>query len=131
MRRPWANAKRCAAAEHAALATCGQLTYVAAKETAMVDQDAQDASRGAPLEARISAAQKNLIQQAAALSGHTLSEFVVASAQEAARRVIAEHEAIRLPRAEQLAFVQALLNPPEPNQRLRRAAKAYRQRAAL
>ena len=34
---------------------------------------------------------------------------------DAARRVIAEHESIRLSREEQLAFVQALLNPPEPN----------------
>ena len=48
-----------------------------------------------------------------------------------ARRVIAEHESIRLSREEQLAFVQALLNPPEPNQRLKRAAKAYRQRTGV
>ena len=81
------------------------------------------------LEARVSAAQKSLLQQAAALSGRTLSEFVVASAQDAARRVIAEHESIRLSREEQLAFVQALLSPPEPNARLKRAAKAYRQRS--
>jgi len=53
-----------------------------------------------------------------------LSEFVVTSAQDAARRVIAEHESIRLSRDEQLAFVQALLQPPEPNARLKRAAKA-------
>ncbi len=90
--------------------------------------DIPDTARDARLEARVSAAQKSLLQQAAALSGRTLSEFVVASAQDAARRVIAEHESIRLSREEQLAFVQALLNPPEPNQRLKRAAKAYRQR---
>jgi uncharacterized protein (DUF1778 family) len=42
--------------------------------------------------------------------------------------VLAEHESIRLSREEQLAFVQALLNPPQPNARLKRAAKAYRQR---
>jgi uncharacterized protein (DUF1778 family) len=41
----------------------------------------------------------------------------------AARRLKASRE-------EQLAFVQALLNPPEPNARLKRAAKAYRQRTA-
>ena len=90
--------------------------------------DTPDTTRDARLEARVSAAQKNLLQQAAALSGRTLSEFVVASAQDAARRVLAEHESIRLSREEQLAFVQALLNPQEPNARLKRAAKAYRQR---
>lgn len=94
----------------------------------MTNPDTPEATRDARLEARVSAAQKHLLQQAAALSGRTLSEFVVASAQDAARRVIAEHEAIRLSREEQSAFVQALLKPPKPNARLERAAKAYRQR---
>jgi uncharacterized protein (DUF1778 family) len=82
--------------------------------------------RDARLEARISATQKARLQQAAALSGRTLSEFVVASAQEAAARIIQEHEAIRLSRTEQVAFVNALLKPPAPPARLRRAAAAYR-----
>jgi uncharacterized protein (DUF1778 family) len=94
----------------------------------MAIQETPDTTRGARLEARVSAAQKSMLQQAAALSGRTLSEFVVASAQEAARRVIAEQESIRLSREEQSAFVQALLNPPEPNARLERAAQAYRRR---
>lgn len=97
----------------------------------MADTDTPDTARDARLEARVSAAQKSLFQQAAALSGRTLSEFVIVSAQEAARRVIAEHESIRLSREEQMAFVQALLNPPEPNARLQRAAKAYRQRTGV
>jgi uncharacterized protein (DUF1778 family) len=45
--------------------------------------------------------------------------------------VIAEHESFRLSREEQLAFVQTLLNPPSPNVRLKRAAKAYRQRTGI
>ena len=88
-------------------------------------------SRDARLEARISVEQKSVLQQAAALSGRTLSEFVVASAHEAASRVIQEHETIRLSRAEQIAFVRALLNPPTPNARLRHAAKAYRKQMGL
>lgn len=90
-----------------------------------------DKSRGARLEARISVEQKMVLQQAAALSGRTLSEFVVASAQEAASRVIQEHETIRLNRTEQIAFVSALLNPPPPNARLRKAAAAYRKQMGL
>jgi uncharacterized protein (DUF1778 family) len=97
----------------------------------MADQDVIDATRGARLEARVSAAQKALLQQAAALSGRSLSEFVVTSAQEAARRIIEEHEGIRLSRNEQRAFVKALLEPPEPNARLQRAAKEYRKRAGV
>jgi uncharacterized protein (DUF1778 family) len=68
-----------------------------------------------------------MLQQAAALSGRTLSEFVVASAQEAAAKVIEANETIRLTREEQIAFVSALLNSPPPNARLRRAAAKYRQ----
>lgn len=80
----------------------------------------------ARLEARISSEQKALFQQAALLTSRKLSEFVVASAQEAATRIIAEHETISLSREEQIRFVSALLNPPEPTDRLRQAAQQYR-----
>ena len=93
--------------------------------------DTADKSRSARLEARISADQKATLQHAASLSGRTLSEFVVASAQEAASRVIHEHAVVRLSRNEQVAFVSALLDPPEPNARLRQAAAAYRKQMGL
>lgn len=109
----------------------GHLPYIAGQERSLATQETRDTARGARLEARVSATQKSLFQQAAKLSGRTLSEFVVASAQEAARRVIEEHETIRLSRAEQRAFVQALLSPPEPSARLVRAAKAYRRRTGV
>lgn len=83
-------------------------------------------ARGARLEARISIEQKALFQQAAKLSTRTLSEFVVVSAQEAAQRIIQEHENIRLSREEQVRFVSTLLNPPEPGDRLRQAVSQYR-----
>lgn len=85
-----------------------------------------DRVRGARLEARVTVDQKVLLQRAAELSGRTLSEFVVASAQEAATKLIEEHESIRLNRKEQIAFVSALLNPTAPNARLRKAAAKYR-----
>jgi len=89
--------------------------------------DIREQGRAARLEARVTTAQKRMLQQAAALSGRTLSEFVVASAQEAAAKVIQANETIRLTREEQIAFVGALLNPQPPNARLRRAAAKYRQ----
>ena len=97
----------------------------------MQTNDATEKSRGARLEARISVKQKAVLQRAAALSGRTLSEFVVASAQDAASRVIQEHETIRLSRVEQIAFVSALLKPPAANARLRQAAAAYRKQTGL
>jgi len=85
-------------------------------------------SRDARLEARISPAQKSVLQRAAALSGRTLSEFVVATAHEAASKVIEDHELIRLSRAEQTAFVKSLLAPPASGTALRKAAAAYKKR---
>lgn len=83
-------------------------------------------TRGARLEARVSTEQKALFQQAAALSSRTLSEFVVASAQEAAARIIQTHDSIALTRDEQIRFVSALLAPPAPNAKLKKAARQYR-----
>jgi uncharacterized protein (DUF1778 family) len=93
--------------------------------------DTTDKSRSARLEARISVEQKAALQHAASLLGRTLSEFVVASAQEAASRVIQEHAVVRPSRSEQVAFVNALLDPPKPNARLRQAAAAYRKQMGL
>ena len=90
--------------------------------------EAVDRGRDARLEARVSRTQKSLLQRAAALSGRTLSEFVVASAQAAATKVIQDHDTIQLSRAEQTAFVRALLEPPSPSRRLRKAAAAYKKR---
>ncbi|CAM5461246.1 type II toxin-antitoxin system TacA family antitoxin [Eoetvoesiella caeni] len=88
-------------------------------------------TRNARLETRVSSDQKNLFQRAAALSGRTLSEFVIDSTQEAAARIIKEHEIIRLTREEQEAFVTALLSPAAPGSRLHQAAKNYRMKTGL
>jgi len=79
------------------------------------------------LEARLSATQKELIQQAALLEGTTLSDFVVRSASEEARRIVEKHTSIELSLKDSQAFVEALLNPPEPNERMIAAAQKYKQ----
>ena len=89
--------------------------------------ESDPSTRASRLEARVSVAQKTMLQRAAALSGRTLSEFVVASAQEAAKKLIDQNSTIRLSREEQIAFVAALLKPGKPVARLHRAAVAYRQ----
>lgn len=96
----------------------------------MATESTETSGRGrvARLEARVTDAQKARLQRAANLSGRTLSDFVVASAEEAASKVIQAHETITLSREEQIAFVTALLNPPPPGERLRRAAAKYRRR---
>lgn len=82
-------------------------------------------SKAQRLEARITARQKQLLQQAAELTGRSLTDFVIASAQEAALKAIQQHALIALGAADQKAFVEALLNPPAPNFRLRAAWRRY------
>jgi uncharacterized protein (DUF1778 family) len=49
--------------------------------------------------------------------------------QKASAGIVQEYDVIRLSREEQTAFVSAVLNPPEPGERLRQAAESYRQRS--
>ncbi|CAB1082086.1 hypothetical protein D1AOALGA4SA_9724 [Olavius algarvensis Delta 1 endosymbiont] len=78
------------------------------------------------LEARISAKEKKLLKQAADLQGCTLTEFVVRSAQEAARKALKEHQMMTLTARDTEAFVKALLKPPAPSKKLKRAAERYK-----
>lgn len=79
----------------------------------------------ARLEARVKPEIKALWQKAAALEGRTLTDFVIASVQEAAYKVIERHEQLKLDRNDSEAFVAALLNPPQPNEALKAAALRY------
>lgn len=78
------------------------------------------------LEARIPADLKAVLMRAAALQGRNLTEFILASASEAASRVLREHDVLELSEQDQLAFANALLAPPEASTALQNAAKRYR-----
>ena len=93
--------------------------------------ESHDKPRNARLEARVSSDQKDFFQRAATLTGRTLSELVIDSTQEAAAKIVQEHEVIRLSRQEQIAFVNALLTPSEPGARLEKAVRSYRRKAGL
>ncbi len=77
------------------------------------------------LEARLSQQQKTLIQRAADLVGRSLTDFVISSSQQAANKVIREHEIITLTSQESKRFVNTILNPTKPNAALKKAAKKY------
>jgi len=82
------------------------------------------------LEARLTPKQKNLIARAAALRGSSVTEFVVASAQQAASETIKNFELLTLHDSARVAFVKALLNPPAPNAAARSAARRYKKEMA-
>ena len=79
------------------------------------------------LEARISDKEKDLLKRAADLQGCSLTEFVVRSAQEAARKTLKEHQMMALSARDTEAFVKALLKSPAPSKRLKQAAERYKQ----
>ena len=83
--------------------------------------------RDARLEARVSRETKALWERAAAIQGRTVTEFVVTSAVEAAHRLLRGSELADLTRRDKIAFIEALLNPPAPNARLRKAAARHSQ----
>ena len=87
--------------------------------------DSSSNSCNTRIEARLTSSQKALIQRAADIRKQTLS-IGLASAADAARKIIDQHATIRLTREEQVALVETLLDPPAPSARLRRAAQAYR-----
>lgn len=64
-------------------------------------------------------------RNAAAPQDQSLSDLVVASAAETARRVIQESEALQLSERDQVAFAQALLDRPEPSERMKAAARRF------
>ena len=88
-------------------------------------------TRAERLETRVTAEQKSLIERAAALQGRTLTDFVLTSVQDAARRAIEEHQQLALSVRDSEAFVDALLNPQPVNDRLRDTVRRYREQAGV
>ncbi len=81
----------------------------------------------ARLEARLPIEVMVRLKRAAEIQGRSLTDFVVAAADEAARRAIEETEIIRLSLEGQRQIADAILNPPEPNEAWMKAAKRYRE----
>lgn len=85
-----------------------------------------EAQRTARVEARISPDALELIRRAAELQGRSISDFMVAAAQEAAQRAVADVEILRLSRQAQEQFAALVLDPPEPTAALVRAFERHR-----
>jgi uncharacterized protein (DUF1778 family) len=88
---------------------------------------APDAQRTSRVEARIAPDSLEIIRRAAEIQGRSISDFIVAAAQEAAQRTIAEIEVLRLSRQAQEQFANLLLNPPAPTPALARALERHRE----
>lgn len=82
------------------------------------------------LEARVDAEKKALFQRAADLRGMTLTAFLIDSALTVAQQTIQQYEVTILGQRDRQVFFEALLNPPAPNGKLRRAAERHKERLA-
>jgi len=83
------------------------------------------------LEVCVTAEQKSLIEQAAALQGRSSADFMLNKVQDAARRAIEEHNRLAFSVRDSEAFVEALLNPKPVNDRLRDTVRRYGERAGI
>ncbi len=79
------------------------------------------------LEARVPAHVHAMLKRAAEIQGRTLTDFIVTASSEAARQTIETTEIIRLSVEEYGVFIDTILNPPEPNDALRRAFEKRRE----
>src|SRR5438270_13051330 len=85
-----------------------------------------DDTRPERLDLRIAPERKDLLKRAAALRRQSLTDFVISSAEKEAEATIRAQQTMTLSDRDSAAFVDALLNPPEPNDALRAAARRYR-----
>ncbi len=85
----------------------------------------RESIRTSRIEARIAPDALLIVKRAAEIQGRSVSDFVVAAAQEAARRTIEETHLIRLTVEDQTRFADLLLNPPEPSHALKHAKQAH------
>lgn len=86
----------------------------------------QEPTRTSRIEARIAPDALAVVKRAAEIQGRSVSDFVVAAAQEAAHRTIEETDIIRLSVEDQRRLAEALLDPPSPAPALVRAVEHHR-----
>jgi uncharacterized protein (DUF1778 family) len=84
----------------------------------------------ARLDLRLPGQLKSLIQEAAGLSGQTMSDFVISTLSETARRVVQRERLTILSDRDRDIFLKMLDADAKPNQTLRRAARWYKKHHA-
>ena len=84
----------------------------------------------ARLDFRLSHEHKRMIEQAASVSGQSLSDFAVANLVQAAQRTIDDATVTRLSQRDRDTFLRLIESDARPNKALKAAAQRYRKRRA-
>src|SRR5437660_6543761 len=95
------------------------------KETAM-PRAAVESDR---VSLRVRSADKAVILRAVALAQTDMTTFILRTALREAQSVIEEHERVRLTGRDSRRVMELLENPPAPNAKLRKAARAMPERS--
>ncbi len=78
------------------------------------------------IDLRITRKQKELLARAAALSGVSMSSFLVNNALDQAKRIVVKSETITLSDRDRDLFYSILKNPPKPNKNLVKLMRNHR-----
>jgi uncharacterized protein (DUF1778 family) len=83
-------------------------------------------SRGTRLGFRVDAETKKMVERAAALERRSMTDYCLTVIADATRETIAKHETATLSARDREVFFDALVHPPKPNGKLRRAFREMR-----
>lgn len=75
------------------------------------------------IDQRLNEDDKHMIEEAAAMTNQSISQFMVSTASECAAEVIDQHRRLLLNEKSWNLVMDAITNPPVPNDRLKHAAK--------
>lgn len=79
------------------------------------------------IDLRLNEDDKHMIEEAAAMTNQSISQFMVSTASERAAEVIDQHRSLLLNEESWNLVMDAITNPPAPNDRLKRAANRLRE----
>jgi uncharacterized protein (DUF1778 family) len=101
------------------------VTLFLIEERIMPSTAATEKSKQQRIDLRTTAEIKERLARAAALTGTTISSFLISAALERANRVIAEEQIITLSQRDWDRLMAVLDNPPPPNAALKEAMREY------
>jgi uncharacterized protein (DUF1778 family) len=78
--------------------------------------------------ARVPHSTRSIIERAAAVYGSTINQFIVQAAVERANEVLQSTETVKLSARDAKTFLDALANPPQPNEALLEAVRVHGRR---
>jgi uncharacterized protein (DUF1778 family) len=82
----------------------------------------------ARVDIRLRKEQKELFEETAQLGGfQSLTHFIISAVQEKAKLIMEERNTLLASKKDREVFFDALINSPKPNEKLKSAAKLYKQ----